>query len=69
MYQLKMPYLNNISNYENSLKNRLTNGGICLDKLEETILSYRNSRFLVVEPGGNHGDRLIYKGMEKKLKL
>jgi exopolysaccharide biosynthesis predicted pyruvyltransferase EpsI len=39
-----------------------------LDKLEETILRYRNSRFVVVEPGGNHGDRLIYKGMMKKLK-
>jgi len=39
-----------------------------LDKLEETIFRYRNSRFLVVEPGGNHGDRLIYNGMMKKLK-
>ena len=39
-----------------------------MDKLEETIFRYRNSRFVVVEPGGNHGDRLIYKGMMKKLK-
>jgi len=39
-----------------------------LDKLEETIFRYRNSRFVVVEPGGNHGDRLIYNGMMKKLK-
>jgi len=41
---------------------------IGMDKLEETILRYRHSRFVVVEPGGNHGDRLIYNGMEKKLK-
>lgn len=46
----------------------LKNRGTSLDKLEETILRYRHSRFVVVEPGGNHGDRLIYKGMEKKLK-
>lgn len=39
-----------------------------MDKLEETIIRYRNSRFVVVEPGGNHGDHLIYKGMSKKLK-
>jgi exopolysaccharide biosynthesis predicted pyruvyltransferase EpsI len=43
-------------------------GEIILDKLKETILRYRKSRFVLVEPGGNHGDRLIYKGMEKKLR-
>ena len=39
-----------------------------MDKLEETILKYKSKKFLVIEPGGNNGDRLIYWGMEKKLK-
>jgi exopolysaccharide biosynthesis predicted pyruvyltransferase EpsI len=39
-----------------------------MDKLEETMLEYRDKKFLVIEPGGNNGDRLIYMGMEKKLK-
>ena len=39
-----------------------------MDKLEETILKYKSKKFLVIEPGGNNGDRLIYTGMEKKLK-
>ena len=43
-------------------------GETTLDKLEEMLLKYRSKKFLVVEPGGNNGDRLIYIGMEKKLK-
>jgi len=39
-----------------------------LDKLEKVLVKYRSKKFLVVEPGGNNGDRLIYMGMEKKLK-
>jgi len=39
-----------------------------LDELEKVLLEYRSKKFLVIEPGGNNGDRLIYMGMEKKLK-
>jgi exopolysaccharide biosynthesis predicted pyruvyltransferase EpsI len=39
-----------------------------MDKLEEMMLEYRGKKFVVIEPGGNNGDRLIYMGMEKKLK-
>ncbi|WGM88491.1 MAG: polysaccharide pyruvyl transferase family protein [Candidatus Bathyarchaeum tardum] len=38
-----------------------------MDSLEETLIKYRDRRFIVIEPGGNHGDTLIYKGMMKKL--
>ncbi len=38
-----------------------------MDALEQIILRYRKRRFVVVELGGNNGDRLIYKGMQKKL--
>jgi exopolysaccharide biosynthesis predicted pyruvyltransferase EpsI len=41
---------------------------ISLDELEKKLSENRTKKFLVVEPGGNHGDRLIYWGMEKKLK-
>lgn len=39
-----------------------------MDELEKKLFENRAKKFLVVEPGGNHGDRLIYWGMEKKLK-
>lgn len=39
-----------------------------MDRLEEMMLEYRNKKFVLIEPGGNNGDRLIYMGMEKKLK-
>jgi exopolysaccharide biosynthesis predicted pyruvyltransferase EpsI len=39
-----------------------------MDKFEEILTEYRNSRFLVVDPMGGKGDIIIYKGMEKKLK-
>lgn len=39
-----------------------------MDKLEEAILEYRGKKFVVIEPGGNNGDLLIYMGMKKKLK-
>ena len=39
-----------------------------MDAFKETILSYKRRPFLLIEPGGNNGDVLIYKGMEKKLK-
>lgn len=39
-----------------------------MDELEKKILENQTKKFLVVEPGGNHGDQLIYMGMEKKLK-
>jgi len=32
------------------------------------MLEYRGKKFVLIEPGGNNGDRLIYMGMEKKLK-
>jgi len=37
-------------------------------ELEDVLLKYRNAQFLVIEPGGNNGDKLIYMGMEKRLK-
>lgn len=40
-----------------------------MDKIEETMLEYRGKKFVVIEPGGNNGDRLIHMGMEKKLEL
>jgi exopolysaccharide biosynthesis predicted pyruvyltransferase EpsI len=39
-----------------------------LDKLEEILQKYRDRKFVVIEPGGNNGDRLIYLGLEKKLR-
>jgi len=39
-----------------------------MDKLEETLRKYQGKKFLVIEPSGNNGDRLIYMGLEKKLK-
>jgi hypothetical protein len=39
-----------------------------MDKLEEVLRKYQDKKFLVIEPGGNNGDRLIYMGLEKKLK-
>ncbi|MGD0645057.1 MAG: polysaccharide pyruvyl transferase family protein [Candidatus Bathyarchaeia archaeon] len=39
-----------------------------MDKLEEIMLEYRGRKFMVIEPGGDPGDCLIYMGMEKKLK-
>lgn len=38
-----------------------------LDELEKILLKYRSKRFLVIEPGGNNGDRLLYLGLERKL--
>lgn len=35
--------------------------------LENTIRQYEEKRFSIIEPGGNHGDTLIYKGLEKRL--
>jgi len=37
------------------------------DKLKELLHKYRYKKFLVIEQGGNHGDKLIYMGMEKIL--
>lgn len=39
-----------------------------MDKFEEVLTKYQNSRFVVVDPMGGKGDKIIYKGMEKKLK-
>jgi exopolysaccharide biosynthesis predicted pyruvyltransferase EpsI len=39
-----------------------------LDELEEILQKYRDQKFVVIEPGGNNGDRLIYMGLEKKLR-
>lgn len=39
-----------------------------MDELKKLLLKYKNKIFLLVEPGGNHGDSLIYMGMEKILK-
>ena len=41
---------------------------IKLDKLEQILLKHKNQKFLVIEPGGNNGDKLTYMGMEKKLR-
>ena len=38
-----------------------------MDKLEEKLLEHQTDNFLVVRPGGNNGDHLIYIGLEKKL--
>lgn len=38
-----------------------------MDELKQVLLQYKSNEFLVIEPGGNNGDRLIYMGMEKKL--
>lgn len=48
--------------------NKETRFEMKLNKLEDILLKYQNSSFLVIEPGGNNGDRLTYMGMEKKLK-
>jgi exopolysaccharide biosynthesis predicted pyruvyltransferase EpsI len=39
-----------------------------IDKLEDILLKYIDKKFVIIEPGGNNGDRLIYMGMEKKLR-
>jgi exopolysaccharide biosynthesis predicted pyruvyltransferase EpsI len=39
-----------------------------MDDFERIILSYKDFNFNVIEPGGNYGDVLIYKGVEKILK-
>jgi len=38
-----------------------------LDELEKILVEYRRKKFLVIEPPGNNGDQLIFRGMEKKL--
>lgn len=38
-----------------------------MDNLEKIIRKYQNNKFVLIEPCGNNGDLLIYKGMEKKL--
>jgi len=38
-----------------------------MDKLEEILRKYQDKKFLVIELGGNNGDRLIYLGLERKL--
>ena len=35
--------------------------------LEEALSEYSDGHLLIVEPGGNHGDTMIYKGLEKTL--
>ena len=37
------------------------------DKLKKLLHKYRNKQFLVIKQGGNHGDKLIYMGIEKVL--
>ena len=37
------------------------------DNLRKLLNKYRYKKFLVIEQGGNHGDKLIYIGMEKLL--
>jgi len=39
-----------------------------LDYFEKLLLQHRDARFLVVDPPGGKGDRLIFMGLEKKLK-
>jgi len=39
-----------------------------MDEFERIISSYKDFNFSVIEPGGNYGDVLIYKGTEKILK-
>jgi exopolysaccharide biosynthesis predicted pyruvyltransferase EpsI len=38
-----------------------------LDDLEKILIEHKSKRFFVIETGGNNGDRLIYRGMYKKL--
>lgn len=38
-----------------------------MGELEKKLLEKQTDKFLIVEPGGNNGDKLIYMGMEKKL--
>ncbi|MEM5867128.1 MAG: polysaccharide pyruvyl transferase family protein [Candidatus Aenigmatarchaeota archaeon] len=38
-----------------------------MDELEKILKENKTKSFLVVEPGGDNGDRLIYMGMYKKL--
>jgi len=45
---------------------------VCMEKkfclnLSEFLLYYQNVKLTVIQPGGNHGDSLIYKGLQKKL--
>lgn len=35
--------------------------------LDDLLDWHRDDRLVVIEPGGNHGDRLIYEGLEKRL--
>ena len=35
--------------------------------LEETLSEYSDGHLLIIEPGGNHGDTMIYEGLEKAL--
>lgn len=39
-----------------------------MDEFQEVLVKYKNKPFLVIEPGGNNGDKLIYLGLEKLLK-
>jgi exopolysaccharide biosynthesis predicted pyruvyltransferase EpsI len=39
-----------------------------MDDLEKVLFEYRNKKFVVIEPGGNSGDHLIYLGLKKKLR-
>jgi exopolysaccharide biosynthesis predicted pyruvyltransferase EpsI len=39
-----------------------------LDEFEKLLLQYKSKKFLVIEPLGSNGDKLIFMGMEKKLK-
>lgn len=45
-----------------------TDSGFVSDtKLEEILEQYGDREFTLLEPGGNHGDKLIYNGLERKL--
>lgn len=36
-----------------------------LTSLKNTLIRYKTKEFVFIEPGGNHGDQLIYEGMFK----
>jgi exopolysaccharide biosynthesis predicted pyruvyltransferase EpsI len=55
-------------NSKNASFNKFNQDQFVSIKLFRLLESYKHKKFIVIEPGGNFGDRLIYLGAEKMLK-
>lgn len=56
-------------NAQDSVASSSNEAAIMSKRLLSVLKEYRGRKFVLVEPGGNHGDYLIYKGFHKLAQL